>query len=149
MTEDLAYDLRQKYAEIVGVHLEAVSHARINKNYPAYFQALEDLFTVVKHKFKKKKAGDEDEIYEPTFVKDKKAEKKEKPKKETDLERFYKLRQNAIEKANKYPNVYFNRTQDPNEISELETAFREVEMFLFYVMDSSKMFGSTGYNEGM
>jgi len=53
--EILAYDLRQKYAEIVGLHLETVTRARIDKDYPLYFQALEDLFTVIKHKFKTKK----------------------------------------------------------------------------------------------
>ena len=142
MTEDLAYDLRQKYAEIVGVHLERVSTARISKNYPQYFQSLEDLYTVVKHKFKKKKR-DADEIIDP----DKKTKKKEVKK--TDLEIFKELRQKAIDLANKYPNVYLGQTEDPKEISELEGSFRDIEMFLFSVMDNAKMFGSVGYNEGM
>ena len=142
MTEDLAYDLRQKYAEIVGVHLERVTNARILKDYPAYFQALEDLYTVVKHKFKKKKR-DVDEIIDP----DKKKKKKEVKK--TDLEIFNELRQKAIDLANKYPTVYLGETEDPKEISELEGSFRDIEMFLFSVMDNAKMFGSVGYNEGM
>lgn len=141
MTEDLAYDLRQKYAEIVGIHLEVVSRSRMAKDYPAYFQALEDLFTVVKHKFKNKKPKDE--------VVDPEVKKKKKEKKKTDLEIFEELRKTAIEKANEFPNVYLGRTQDPNEVAQLEKAFRDMEMFLFKVMDDSKMFGSTGYNEGM
>lgn len=65
------------------------------------------------------------------------------------MERFTELRQTAIDIANKYPTVYLGHTDNPKEIAELEGAFREVEMFLFYVMDASKMFGSVGYNEGM
>lgn len=140
MTEELAYDLRQKYAEIVGVHLEKVSLARMDKNYPAYFQALEDLFTVVKHKFKSKKK--DAEVFDPK-------DKKKKKVKKNDLELFSELRQKAINKANDFPNVYFGRTDDPKEIAELEGSLRDMEMFLFKVMDESKMFGSLGYNEGM
>lgn len=141
MTEDLAYDLRQKYAEIVGVHLEVVTRSRMAKDYPAYFQALEDLYTVVKHKFKNKKP--KDEIINPEI------KKKNKVKEKTDLELFEELRKKAIEKANEFPNVYLGRTDDPNEVSQLEKALRDIEMFLFKIMDDSKMFGSIGYNEGM
>jgi len=139
MEENLAYDLRQKYAEIVGVHLERVTQSRINKDYPAYFNALEDLFTVVKHKFKKKRK--EDEIIGEV--------KKKKVKKKTDLERYNELRTEAINNANKYRLVYLGQTEKPDEIAKLENSFRSIEMFLFEVMDNSKMFGSTGYNEGM
>ena len=144
MTEDLAYDLRQKYAERVGVHLEVVSRSRMAKDYPAYFQALEDLFTVVKHKFKNKKP--KDEVVDPEADKKK---KKEKVKKKTDIEIWEELRIEAIKKANEFPNVYLGRTDDPNEVAEVQKAFRDMEMFLFKVMDDSKMFGSSGYNEGM
>jgi hypothetical protein len=143
--EDLAYDLRQKYAEIVGIHLEAITNARIEKNYPEYFNALENLFTVVKHKFKKKKTSD-DEDYELTYNgKDKEKEKE----KRSDLQRYYDLRQTAIKMANDYSTTFLGRTSKPEEVSKVENSLREVEMFLFYVMDKSKMFGSVGYNEGM
>ena len=141
--EILAYDLRQKYAEIVGAHLERVSNARFEKNYPAYFQALEDLFTVIKHKFKKKKVSDNEEEYLET------TKKKKKEIKKTDLERYYELRKVSIELSNKHKLVYLGQTHVPEEVAKLETAFRDVEMFLFYVMDNSKMFGSAGYNEGL
>ena len=146
MGEDLAYDLRQKYAEIVGTHLEVVSRARIGKDYPAYFQALEDLFTVIKHKFKKKKREDSEGDYENTYKKEK---KKGDEKKRTDLEKFYELRQEAIDKANEHKTVYLGQTEEPKQIAELEITLREMEMFLFYVMDRANMFGRTGYNEGM
>jgi hypothetical protein len=143
--EDLAYDLRQKYAEIVGIHLEAVTNARIEKNYPEYFKALENLFTVVKHKFKKKKTSD-DEDYELTYNGEDKEKEKEK---KTDLQRYYELRQKAINIANENTTTFLGRTSKPEDVSKVENSLREVEMFLFYVMDKSKMFGSVGYNEGM
>lgn len=146
MTEDLAYDLRQKYAEIVGTHLEVVSRARMGKDYPAYFQALEDLFTVVKHKFKKKKREDSEEGYEKTYNNKK---KKGDGKKLTDLERFCELRQEAINKANEHKTVYLGQTEEPKQVAELEVTLRDMEMFLFYIMDGANMFGRTGYNEGM
>lgn len=140
MVEELAFDLRQKYAEIVGVHLERVTTARINKNYPDYFNALEDLYTVVRHKFKSKV---EDKILDPE------EKQKKKVKKKSDIEVYTELRKEAIGKANQYESVYLGNTEDPKEVQELEASFRAVEMFLFKVMDASKMFGSSGYNEGM
>ena len=133
--EDLAYDLRQKYAEIVGIHLEAVTNARIEKNYPEYFKALENLFTVVKHKFKKKKTSD-DEDYELTYNGEDKEKEKEK---KTDLQRYYELRQKAINIANENTTTFLGRTSKPEDVSKVENSLREVEMFLFYVMDKSKI----------
>lgn len=144
---ELAYDLRQKYAEIVGYHLEEVAKARIEKNYPDYFKSLENLFTVVKHKFKNKKtSGQEEEDYDFSLIK---KEDKDKDKKQTDLQRYYSLRQYAINVANEFENAFLGRTDNPEEISKVERALREIEMFLYYVMDKAKMFGSVGYNEGM
>ena len=141
MEENLAYDLRQKYAEIVGIHLEAVTRARMVCDYPNYFKALENLYTVVRHKFKEKKVKDE--------IVDISKKKAKKEIKKTDIEKFNDLRTVAITIANKYNLAYLGQTQDPNEIAELEKSFRAMEMFLFKVMDDSKMFGSLGYNEGM
>lgn len=141
--QDLAYDLRQRYAEIVGVHLERVMQSRINKDYPSYFETLEDLFTVIKHKFKKGKTANESEIYEETYIKKKKEEKK------TDIERYYELRQNAINISNEYESAFTGNTNDPNEVAQVEKALREIEMFLYYVMDKAKMFGSGGFIEGL
>lgn len=135
--QDLAFDLRQKYAEIVGLHLEACTHSRLKSNYPQYFKDLENLYTVIKHKFKTSKTAEEGE------------EEDKKAKKKTDLERYAELRKTAIELANKYQNAFLGLTDDPKEIAEIEEALRSIEMFLYSVMDRAKMFGSVGYNEGM
>lgn len=141
--KELAYDLRQKYAQIVGDHLEEISQARREKDYPEYFRGLENLFTIIKHKFKNKKTSkDDDESYN--------FEGEINPKeKKSDLERYKDLRQNAIDVCNKYETTFLGRTDDPKMVSEIESSLREIEMFLYYVMDKAKMFGSVGYNEGM
>jgi len=132
---DLAYDLRQKYAEIVGVHLEAVTIARMGQDYPRYFRALENLYTVVKHKFKEKKKNDSDD--------------KKKKTKKSDIEKYEELRTTAIEIANKHSTVYLGQTENPDEVFKIETAFRNMEMFLFKVMDGSKMFGASWDGGGL
>jgi len=142
---ELAFDLRQKYAEIVGVHLEAVSMARISKDFPDYFRSLDNLFTVVKHKFKKKKTAEE----EDNIPEEEKAKKKDKEEKKTPLERYNILRGEAIKMANEYPNAFLKRTETPSEVSKVESSLRAMEEFLFKVMDDAKMFGSVGYNEGI
>ena len=132
MDENLAYDLRQKYAEIVGVHLETVTRCRMALDYPGYFKALENLHTVVAHKFKtkrEKKKGEEEQF--------------------TDDERYKQLRSKAIEVANKFPMAYLGKTQNPNEVAEIEGSFRKIERFLFRVMDGSKMFGSNWDGGGL
>jgi len=144
---EMAYDLRQKYAEIVGQHLEEISRARIERNYPIYFRTLEHLFTVIKHKFKAKKtSGEEEDDYDYSLLKQ---DPKKKKKKVSDLDRYYELRQNAINISNKFETAFLGRTEDPIEISTIENSLREIEMFLFYIMDKAKMFGAVGYNEGM
>lgn len=145
--DNLAYDLRQKYAEIVGVHLERIAEARIANSYPEYFKALEDLFVVIKHKFKTKKRKEEDEdSYSATYVKGEK-----KKEKQSDLELYYSLRQNAINVSNDFENTFLGTSHnpDPTEIAQIEKSLREIEMFLFYVMDTANMFGKSGYTEGL
>jgi len=130
--EILAYDLRQKYAEIVGIHLEAVALARINKNYPDYFNALENLETVISHKFKVTEETDDD-----------------KKKKKTAQDKYKELRDEAIKKANLYSCAFLGQTSEPQEVTEIQESLRAIERFFYYVMDKAKMFGSTGYNEGL
>lgn len=128
--ETLAYDLRQRYADIVGRHLEIIADARLERNYPAYFEAMEDLVTVMEHKFKhvKKKFGD---------------------KEQTDYEYYTFLMNDAITKANKYKSCFLGTTAKPEEVRIIRDALRKIEMFLYKVMDTAKMFGTSGFNEGM
>lgn len=134
----LAYDLRQIYAnEIVGTHLKLCTQHRINGNYQEYFKSLENLYTVVRHKFKGKKDKD---------LEDDEEEKKNK----TDLEIYKEIRTKAINVCNKYRHVYLNESPGTNdEVGEVESALREIEQYLYKVMDKANMFGSQASNRGL
>ena len=128
-SQELAYDLRQIYAKIVGRNLDLVDLARFNKDYPAYFKALEDLYTIVKHKFKKCT---------------------QKEKKKTTYKNYKTLRDNFIKLANKYRQAYINKScTKGNEVAEIDTALRAMEMYLYNKMDKEGMFGKKEVDEGM
>ena len=85
--DQLAYDLRQRYAKIVGDHMELIAQARIDRNYSEYFVAIENLFVVVRHKFKKLKE---------------------------DVAEYNKLKTYAIQISNSYRNSWLNQNNNPN-----------------------------------
>ena len=117
MPENLAYDLRQRYAKIVGDHLEAVAEARQYKAYPSYFDALEDLYTVTAHKFKfDAKKGEED--------------------------KYPELRATCIKISNECSQSWLGELQDPEEVAKIEKALRDIERYLYQQIDSANMFGS-------
>jgi hypothetical protein len=124
--ETLAYDLRQRYAEMVAEHLIDIAIKRKAKNYPAWFNALEDLECVINHKFK--------------------VSKKES---KNDEEGYLKLKKIAIEKANKYNMAFLGRTHAPQHLFEIQESLRNIEKFLYKVMDSAKMFGSSWDGGGL
>lgn len=119
--QELAYDLRQIYAKIVGEHLEDIAIARKADSYHMYFKALEDLHVIIKHKFKS--ANDEEE--------------------------YKKLIKVAAEIANKYSSVWLGQAKDPKECAEIETSLRDIEMFLYFKIDAANMFGSSRRIEGL
>lgn len=128
----LAYDLRQRYAKIVGDHLEDVADARKAKNYPDYFSALEDLYVIVKHRFKPKKN-----------------KKKEVNKNKTKKKNYNSLRSALCALANKYQTAWAGTSKSAEEIGEIETALREIEMFLYAKMNDAGMFGTKRESEGL
>lgn len=119
--QDLAYDLRQIYAKIVGEHLEDIALARKADNYNMYFKALEDLHVIVKHKFKH----------------------------ESDEEDYKKLVNKAAEVANKHSNIWLGNAKDPSACAMIEESLREIEMFLYSKIDAANMFGSNKRIEGL
>ena len=125
--ENLAYDLRQRYAKIVGDHLEDVALARKNNNYSDYFKALDDLYTVVRHKFQ--------------------VDKKDKEGKEED--KYLELKNECIKVANDNISSWSGKASIPNQISLIEKALRAIEMYLYFKMDEANMFGSKRDTEGL
>ena len=117
----LAYDLRQRYAKLAGDHLEIVSMFRRDRNYPEYFRALEDLHTVIAHKFKSN------------------ADKDNK-------DRYTKLRNEAVNIANKNISAWLGTGTNNQEVADIEESLRAIERFLYEMMDEAHMFG-TGFSD--
>lgn len=113
----LAYDLRQRYAKIVADHLEVTAIYRRERDYSNYFRSLDDLHTIVSHKFKS-----------------------------ADNTEFKKLRNNAISIANEHSEAWLGNSSDSKEIAKIEESLRAIERLLYKVMDENKMFG-TGYED--
>lgn len=136
---DMAYDLRQRYAKIVGDHIEDVATHRKNRDYPEYFRALEDLHTISKHKFK-----NQTKKIKVVKIKD---GKRQKP--ETQEITYDSLREKAIEVSNDYSHCWLGGGSDETEISEIEKALRAMEEWLYFKMSEGNMFGSKRDREGL
>ena len=137
--QDLAYDLRQRYAKIVGDHLEDIANFRKDRKYSEYFRALEDLYTIVQHKFKTKST----KIKIIIKKEGKKDEKKE------EVISYSVLRSRIIDASNKYQNAWNGAGTVAEEIAEIEKSLRDAEMFLYSKMDEANMFGSKRETEGL
>lgn len=122
--ENLAFDLRMRYAKIVGDHLEDVAIARKDKDYPNYFDALDDLYTITKHKFKRPKAGKKEKSYSDLVAE-------------------------AIRTFNLCPLAYTGESKDPKEVSRVEVDLKKIEKFLYKKMDEANLFGSKRNTEGL
>ena len=124
---ELAYDLRQVYARIVGRNLDNVDTARHDKDYPKYFKGLEDLYTITKHKFKKVKKADIG-------------------KKQT----WSGLKKEFVKVSNENKNAYIKKDfNNPVGIAEIEKILRKIEMWIYFKMDEAGMFGKKEEIEGM
>ena len=124
---ELAYDLRQVYARIVGRNLDNIDTARHEKDYPKYYKGMEDLYTVTKHKFKKVKKADIGK--KPTWK---------------------ELKKEFIITSNKNKEAYIKKTiTDAFAVGEIERVLRKIEMWLYFKMDEAGMFGKKEEIEGM
>jgi len=130
---DLVYDLRQRYAKLVGDHLEMISVLRIAKNYPEYFNALDHLYTIIEFKFKERTKE--------------KAMTWEKIKQKVDD--YAMLRKDVIAIALKYPQVWFSKSINNQGVELIEQALKNIERYLIFKMGEANMFGSKREVEGL
>lgn len=138
-SNELAYDLRQRYAKIVGDHMEDISYARRERNYPEWFRALENLYTITEYKFtenKKKKLNEKIEE-----VKDEDCNYKFKG--------YSDLRTELIKVATTYTETWKGNIDTSEEVAKIESALRKIEEWIYKKMDDAKMFGSKRDLEGL
>jgi hypothetical protein len=123
---ELAYDLRQRYAKLVGDHIEMIAVFRVQQKYSEWLNAMDNLYTIIEFKFldrtKKKDLTFEDikELHEA----------------------YEKLIREVLEVANKFKSTWFNKSKEPEHISKIESALRSVERWLYFKMNEANMFGS-------
>jgi hypothetical protein len=119
--DELAYDLRSIYANLVGEHLLDIAAARKADNLYVWYKSLEDLHTIIKHKFK----SDKDE------------------------EEYNQARDKIIRLANKYKTAFVGTNKNSQEISYIEEALRQLEELCYDKMSKAKMFGEGGRIAGL
>lgn len=126
--QELAHDLRQTYAKIVGEHLSDIADARKSENFYVWFKNLEDLHTIIKHKFKRKK--EDNKLPE---------------------DRYIDLVKELTILANTHKSAWLGQSKDNNlnACANIEKKLREIEMFLYEQMNDAKMFGGSGYIAGL
>jgi len=117
--KDLAYDLRQKYAEIVGKILQELYLAKRDKDFPLVYELLDDhLHSEIHHKL----TSEERKEYEVL------------------LKRCKKI-------LNDNSSAFLKKSNDPISIQNVKSCLKELELWLKSMMEEHNMFGSKEWDE--
>ncbi len=114
----LVYDLRQKYAEIVGGILEEIARARSEERFKDWFNWLRNLRVEINQKFNNK-----------------------------EREEYKEVLDRVINSLNKSSAAYLGQNSDPKEIEKVKLALEDLDLWLRDKMEKHKMFGSKGEPE--
>ena len=115
----MAYDLRSRYAQIVGDILEEIARFRDKREFPRWFSLLEDLHIEINQKLTEK----------------------EKEKYTEELEK-------CIDVLNEHDTSYKGVNSNGEEKYTVYNAIKDLEMWLRQKMEDHKMFGGKGDPEG-
>ena len=115
--KNIAYDLRQYYAKIVGEHLIDISFYRKKQMFGLWFRSLESLYTITSFKYNEKEKAKED---------------------------YDKLINSIHQLANKFSLCWRGKSKHPERTQEIDVALRQLEQFLYLKMEDSGIFGK-GY----
>lgn len=119
-SNELIYDLRQTYAQILTDILVNIHRARTEKKFSEWFEALENLKIEINQKLTKK-----------------------------ERERYKKRLYTCLEILNKYPEAYSGKDTDPTRRREVIKALRELDEWLRDKMEKHKMFGAKFEDDGL
>lgn len=139
--KELAFDLRQKYAEIVGLHLEDCTINRKEKKYLDWFNSLEDLYTVTSHKFNNKIVKGSNGFKLPEELATNEGL--------TPQAKYNIIRAKIIEVSNKHKSTWLGQTKNAEHEAEIEKYLRLLEQYFYYIMDEAKLFGSKWEDDGL
>lgn len=122
--KEMKYDLRQRYANFVGDHIDDVGFYRKRKNYPDYFQSLKELYVVTEFKWRDSKQEESQQKYE-------------------------ELIEAIARHARQYPTAWRGNLSDPKAIALIEHSLYALEKFLFRMMEDANMFGTKFEDDGL
>lgn len=111
--QELVWDLRQTYAEIVGEVLKRVAECRVKKDYAAWYDSLRDLFIEINQKLKDKE----------------RVEYKDKLKK-------------TLQTLNDHSGAYNKKDSTPDKVNKVYLALVDMELWLKQKMEEHRMFGA-------
>lgn len=117
---ELVLDLRMTQVTILDDILKRIAIARSEGNFQDWCKALEDLYIEI----------------------DKKFTKDERKKYQENLNACYKI-------LNEYDGAYFGHSKDPNEIHEVKTALKELEIWIRRKMERHNFWGKPRGAEGL
>lgn len=117
---ELAYDLRQKIAEIVGALLEEITVARLERRYIDWMNLLDNFHTEISMK-----------LTDPE---------------ETE---YVKKWNETIEHVQNYKSCFEGLSKDPQSHSEVYGKIKQLEMWLRKKADKHDIFGSKKSSEGL
>jgi len=117
---EMAFDLRSRYAQIIGDILEEIARVRIAEQYPKLYTLLDHLHTEINQKLTKK-----------------------------EREEYIKEKKKCIEILNNNKGSYLGTNQKGEGKAAVYNALKELEVWLKDKMEAHKMFGGKSDTEGL
>ena len=117
--KELAYDLRQKLAELLGKLREEITIARLNRDYPRWINLLDSLYIELTKKLN-----------------------------EEEMDEYNKLLKKAVKIIKENPKAYRGELK-LNEGDVIYNALREIDIWINIKMEKYDMFGSKWEEEGL
>lgn len=126
LQHELQYDLRQRFAKIIGDNMELANNSSINNDFNEWLADLQRLYTHAYANFEKKiiKGEFKDVTYEQLLNK-------------------------VLELSNRYPSSWNKQNQNRQATWEISEALRKLEMFLYVMMKLNKLFGEKPQSSGL
>jgi len=116
----MAYDLRGRYAQIVGDILEEIALARSKRNFPRWFMFLEDLHIEINQKLTT-----------------------------AERETYAKELEKCVNILNENASAYKGTSGNGEDKYKIYNAIQDLEMWIREKMEKNKMFGSKWDDEGL
>lgn len=117
---EIIFDLRQIYAKIVGEHLAIVAIHRMDKDYPKWLEALQNLYVEVDQEFK-----------------------------EEEIKDYKEKLDEVIKVVNEKEDIFLGKSKKKEEIAEVEKVLCDLNISIKRSMKKRGMFGSQSEQDSL